>query len=254
MDYELQVVIAEDQPAIAEYLGYLVEKVNGFRVTGTADTGISLIEQVRLCKPDVVFVDIDLPQISGLDAVKQIQQEGFNPLVVFVTAHYEHALEAFDLTAFDYLTKPVDEERMNKTLRKISERFSNERKYIQAINEVFAGPEKIVIKIGHNICFIKQQEIIMITRQGKKTKIITKAQVYETNEVMQEVERKLTVSYLMRSHKSYIINLYKIQQISTLGQGAYAVKLEDTKEEAFITRDKVHLIFKALKIPFKDEE
>jgi DNA-binding LytR/AlgR family response regulator len=228
----------------------LIERFGNFRVVETANTGEQLIDVIRLYNPDVVFVDIDLPYKSGMEAVRQIQQEGFKPLVVFVTAHVDYALEAFDLAAVDYLIKPIDEERLYRILNRISQELSKGTTNVQMIAEAIMQQNKIFIKIGHAIHFIKQQDIIFIGKKNKKSYIVTTDNTYEAAESLFDIEKKLNEKYFIRSHRSYIINLTKVKQIYSYGQGAYSVKFDDTEEEAFINRDKVQEIFTALKIPY----
>ncbi|OEH86946.1 hypothetical protein BHU72_01425 [Desulfuribacillus stibiiarsenatis] len=253
MDYEVQVIIAEDHPAILEHLACLVENFESFKVVATAMNGEDFVQHVRRFCPDVVFVDIDLPLINGLEAVKQIQQEGFTPLVVFFTAHLDHALDAYQLSAVDYITKPIDEDRVYRTLNRLSDQMKKDRSYISSIQEVFLDPGRIYIKDGHGVVFIKQQDIQFVTKKDKKCVIITKDKTFETNESMGEIELKLNKRMFIRSHKSFIINLTKVQQISPWGKGAYVINFEGTTEEAYITRDKVHMIYKILNIPYKEE-
>jgi len=252
MECKVQVVIAEDYPIIAEHLALLIERFGSFRVVAIANTGEELIDVIRLYNPDVAFVDIDLPCKNGMEAIRQIQQEGFKPLVVFVTAHFDYALQAFDLAAIDYLTKPIDEERLYRILNRILGQLNKELTNVQMINDAILQQDKIFIKIGHAIHFIKQQDIIFIGKKNKKSFIVTKDDIYETAESLLDIENKMNGKQFIRSHRSFIINLTKVKKIYSYGKGAYSVKFDDTDEEAFINRDKVHEIYRALKIPYKE--
>ena len=254
MTLEVRVIVVEDHPVILEYISQVISEYDHFKIVATASSGKAFIDQVHYYNPDVVFVDIDFPDGNGIDMLRQIQQEGYRPLAVFMTAHTDYALEAYEVMALDYILKPFDKQRLYRVLARIYELHVREKTFLGALRSGLLDSDRMYIKVGRNIFFIKQHDIIFIKKQKKKTMIITNDNTYIVTETMYEIERRLNNRDFLHTHKSYIVNLRKICQIVVNGTGAYSLHFQETLEKALITRDKVHLIYRALGIPWKNAD
>jgi len=164
----VKVLIAEDNPIELSYLKKLLANETGFTVIGEAYDGDTAINQINTLKPDLVFLDIQMPGVSGVEVSKAIDQ---NIKIVFITAHHDYAVEAFEIGSVDYLLKPVDEERFQLTLKRLRQLWMPKKKDI------------LPIKVGRETIILDTDEIILIEKQKgiKKVAIYTNKDFYNTN-------------------------------------------------------------------------
>ena len=231
----IKVMIIEDEPQIRKLLRKIVEKQEGFTVVSEAGDFAGAVMEYTKYRADVVFLDIDLNGESGLECVKVLLALNPKLKVVFATAHSEYMANAFEIYAFDYLVKPFNIERVNKTLARIRESsIDADRKALQE-EHLEQHKEKLLIKGKEQISFIDKRDIIMIERAESATQIVTKEEIYRTSVSLGEIEEKLPSNDFMRCHKSYIINISMISKIEPYGRWTYVVKFKGTAETALIT-------------------
>ena len=212
----------------------MIENQDGFQLVSESGSFSEAITDFNKFHPDVVFVDIDLKGESGLECAKVMTQLNPKLKVIFATAHSEYMANAFEIYAFDYLVKPFDVERINRTLKRIKEHtleYDNAENVIQSEKH----GDKLMIKGKEQIAFIDKEDIIFIERKESSTIIVTKDEVYKTSVSLGSLEEKLDSKNFMRSHKSYIINLHRITKIEPYGRWTYVVKFKGTSESALMT-------------------
>lgn len=232
----IKVMIIEDEPQIRKLIRKIIEKQEGFEVVSEADDFAGAVTEYTKYHADVVFLDIDLKGESGLECVKVLLELNPKLKVVFATAHSEYMANAFEIYAFDYLVKPFNIERVNKTLARIRENSMNsDKKAVQAEERLEQHREKLLIKGKEQISFVDKKEIIMIERAENATQIVTKEEIYRTSISLGEIEKKLPASDFMRCHKSYIINISMISRIEPYGRWTYVVRFKGISETALIT-------------------
>ncbi len=244
----IKVMIVEDEPEIRRILGKMIEKQDGFTVVAACGDFAGGITAFMKYRPEVVFMDIDLAGESGLDCAKTITELEPKTKIIFATAHSEYMANAFEIYAFDYLVKPFNLERVEKTLTRIK----GIRAAIQG-NENMATPEevsdkvvvpseqhkdKLMIKGKEQMTFLDKKDIILVERLDGETIITTKDGEYHTSAALGSIEEKLEPAEFMRCHKSYIINLSMISQIEVYGRWTYTVKLKGTNATALMTSQK----------------
>lgn len=244
----LKVVIGEDNRHERLMLKKLLNRISGLVVEGEADNGPDLIELVDKLKPQIVFLDINMPKMSGLEAAIELLDIDPQIFIIFATAYDNYTREAFDVYAFDYLVKPYDFERIVKTVDRIK-RFVHypfngvpqaERSVEYDSIQLNKRHQHMIIQVNDRLIFIKIKEIIMITRNSRKTEIHTDRGVYKISESLEKIESKLDDSFF-RCHRGYIINVDKIVSMHPWGNKTYLVQLENTKETALITVEKLKL-------------
>ena len=245
---QLRVVIAEDDNQSRAYLRDLLSKVENVEVIGDAANGRELIKTVQELEPDVLFVDIEMPEVDGFNAVNSILDEGYNPYIIFLTGHDEFALEAFDLCAIDYIVKPVRLPRILKSFDKIRSFHKKQEQQFAEIKNILTSRDKIFIKTGSEITFIEVDSIIMLERESTKTIIYCKDTKFVTPDSLNSLEEKLCFPEFFRSHKSYIVNLKYISQLKSLGNRSYEILFQQAPFSALISRSKVDSIFSLLNI------
>ena len=229
-------MIIEDEPQIRKLLCKIVEKQEGFEVVAEAGDFATAVTEYTKYRADVVFADIDLNGESGLECVKVLLALNPKLKVVFATAHSEYMANAFEIYAFDYIVKPFNVERVNKTLARIRDNsLEAERKETIETEHLELHKEKLLTKGKEQISFVDKSDIIMIERVESATCIVTKDETYRTSIGLGEIEEKLSPNDFMRCHKSYIINLSMISKIEPYGRWTYIVKFKGIEETALIT-------------------
>jgi DNA-binding LytR/AlgR family response regulator len=160
-------------------------------------------------KPDLVFLDIEMPGMSGLDVLRQVKEK--IPLAVFITSHPEFALEGFEVSAVDYVLKPLTLERFTHTARRIEEYWDMKQKAISY--EVLFENESLTIKEGHNQVKLPQQDIIYLEAMQDYTKVVTEKKSYLTLTTLTGFMEKLSNNNFLRVHRSYAVAIKKIKEL-----------------------------------------
>lgn len=236
---ELKVLICDDELGMRTMLKKAVGKVEGFQVVGEAEDGEAVLSLVEALRPQVVFMDVEMPKIDGLECAKRIVDIDPKIIIIFATGHNEFMSEAFQLYAFDYIVKPFKIERVFQTLDRI--KAINKVEDEQAIFKIIRyekGLDKILIKNKEGISFIDVNDIIIIQREERNTVIYTTDSSYVTSEGLNELEQRLDKTQFFKSHKSYIVNLSMLYKIYPYGRWTYIIKLKNTDKDALLTHDK----------------
>lgn len=242
------VLLADDDAGMRLLLKKAIEKNKNFTVAGEAADGESAALLAESLHPNVVFLDVEMPGLNGIDCAKRIQDINPKTIIIFVTAHEEYMPDAFYLYAFDYMVKPFHPERISQTLDRIV--FLESQTLSTASKQVVPGSKglgKLIIRGKERITFIDEEEIILIQREDKSTVIYTTDERHITSESLSNLEERLNARVFFRSHKSYIINLTMIYKIFPYGRWTYIVKLRNTDRDALITHEKYEELQKLFK-------
>lgn len=206
----LRALIIDDESLARDELKYLLRKTKQVEVVGEAESVAEAISQIAKCNPDIVFLDIQLSDDSGLAVDKYIKTLPRQPLVVFATAYDEFAITAFDLNVADYLLKPFSEARLQKTLEKCNRLRSAQA---AALDGEAPSVNKIAITMNDKILLTDIADIIYIGLFDKKTVIKTKDKLYESKESLSQMESKLPKKVFLRVHRAFLVNLSYINEI-----------------------------------------
>ena len=235
---DLKILIVDDEPGMRLLIVKAVSKLEGFTVIGEAASGEDALELFKKHRPEVVFLDIELQGMSGVDCAEKILDISPKTMIIFATGHNEYMPRAFELYAFDYIIKPFKIERIFQTLHRIKDIYT-ENGQVKMAQKARGSKalDKLVVKNKEGISFVDSQDIILVQREDKKTVIYTKGERYTTSEALGDIEFKLDSTKFLRSHKSYIINISKITKIYPYGRWTYVVKLKDTEMDALLTHE-----------------
>lgn len=235
----IKVLIADDESGMRLVLRKIIEKVEGFQVVGEAEDGGSALSLVEELNPQLIFLDIEMPNLDGIECAKLISDIDPKKIIVFATAHPSYMSDAFEVYAFDYITKPFKVDRVIKTLYRIKEIISEEKGEAQEkVVYQQSVADKLIIKNKDGINFIDIDSIILIQREGKSTVLYTSDNRYTTSEGLSDIEERLGKLNFFRCHKSYLINTSKIVKISPYGRWTYIVQFKDIENDALITHKK----------------
>ncbi len=247
-----KVLVVDDEKPAREELVYSIDKFKNFEVVGEAANGAETIKKVMEYNPDLVLLDIKMPDMDGFSVARELIQLPFPPKIIFVTAYDEYAVKAFEINAVDYLLKPVTEKRLSSSLTRFMQQGNeNQVKKVIAMLQAEAKEDKIQrIPVNKNekIYIISTEDITYIETQGKNTIIHTKDDYYSCNSNLSELEQQLGRKSFFRVHRSYIINLNKIREVIPWFHNTYQVKMDNSEEPIPVSRKHINKLKELLNL------
>ena len=228
----IRVLVAEDEPAVAELLIRFLVLFPKYQVIDVVTNGKELITKAAYEQPDVMLVDIEMPELDGISAISALRDTIPDFYTIFITAHTNYAAEAYNLDAVDYLVKPITKERFTKAILRL-ERFME----IAPINQL-SRPERMAVKNNHDIVFVDPDEIIFIEKEMRKTLIHTVSALYPASEPLNSLLTQLNPNQFFRCHKSFIVNVKKIEKIYPIAERIYEITFRDYQKKAPMGRPK----------------
>lgn len=235
---KISVIIADDEPIARQVLAHFLTDEPDFELLGEYGDGQAALEAIIKDQPDLVLLDIEMPELSGIDLVTQLEQP--LPMVIFVTAFDQYAVKAFEENALDYLLKPFDHERFRQSLDRARQQLSKDgRSHMnesEALLEVFSlllnkpGQSRYLKKINckhkGKISFIPVEEVLWIESEGGFCKLHLAKGMQLTNLSIKRLEELLDPATHLRIHKSHMINIDRIESIEPYFHGEYMVNLQ----------------------------
>lgn len=213
MTAPIRVLIVDDEPNARAGLAALLQRLPGFAVAGQCPDGHSAVKAITESTPDLVLLDVQMPEMSGFDVVRAIGA-GDMPPTIFVTAHETHALEAFKVAALDYVLKPFDDRRMIEALERArthqkDRRFSDlGRRLLQlATAEGPADPVRFAVRAGARTLIVAAEEVEWIEASSYYARLHTGRETYLIRESMNALEARLDPVRFIRTHRSAIVQL-----------------------------------------------
>ena len=235
-------LIADDDPGMRLILRKKIQAMEGFMVVGEATDGSEAMALYEKCRPQVVFLDVDMPGKTGIECARLIQDQNPACILIFATAHEEYMGEAFEVYAFDYLVKPFKLDRLEQTLSRIHARMNRAPAAPLAAPRAVEAKKaagRLMLRHRDGVTFVDISDILLVQREDRTTVIYTKNDGrYVLSETLAETEERLDADMFFRCHKSYIINLRHIKNITPYGRWTYVVQLEGTDHDALITHEK----------------
>lgn len=244
---KIHVLIAEDEELAREELVYLLSESDDIVIDGSVATGEEVISLYEKKKSDLVFLDVEMPGMSGLEAAKQLNQHHSSPMFIFTTAYEEYAVHAFDIHAVDYLLKPYDEKRLEKALKRARKQLSFSKREKREETKRSTPPSKLLIDDGDKTVVVSPDSIYYAEPSNRMLMIYTKEKVIQSRMTLQELEKKLEGLSFFRPHRSYLVNLDYIKEITPWFNGTSNIKLNDENETVLpVSRSVRKELFKKL--------
>jgi two-component system, LytTR family, response regulator len=227
------IIVDDEYPAIQE-LNYLISNFSSIRILEKFDDSIKALEYVQTFPVDVIFLDINMPKLDGLTFSRVIKTLKNRPLLVFISAYREYAVEAFEVAAFDYILKPYSESRITDTLQRLEKSAA-----IKCSNGKITlwKNDKLFVLNSNDICYCEANE--------HEVFIFTKDEQYKVSSSISCLYKKLPQDKFFRSHRSYIVNMDKITEIIPWFNNTYMLKLQGINNEIPVSRQNIS-IFKQL--------
>ncbi|MEH7479646.1 LytTR family transcriptional regulator DNA-binding domain-containing protein [Neobacillus drentensis] len=227
----LKAFIVDDEPLARDELTYLLKRSKQIEIVGESDSVESTFEKISNLELDVIFLDIQLADESGIEIAALVNKLDHPPLIVFATAFDEYALKAFDLNAVDYILKPFDEKRVLQTIEKLYKLIEYKKQAIpfsiQKNNFVNERSEKLAITIEEKIVIVNISDILYIGTNEGKTVIATGNSKYFVSDTLITFERKLQHSSIIRVHRAYLVNVDAIIEIEPWFNSTYNLIMKD---------------------------
>ncbi len=224
----MRVLIADDEPVAREILRDLVHSVGGLELVGEASTGTEAAARIFELRPDLLLLDLEMPEMNGLALVRSLSQEP-GPLIIFVTAYDQHALDAFEVGAVDYLLKPVRRERFEKAIDKARKwRDGPARNAPPPATERIVDPaRKIAARRGSDIYLVQLTDVVAFQAEGELVHMFTATERFLCDESLKALELTLCAGPFRRIHRGTIINTDHIRKISPLSSHRWLLKMSN---------------------------
>lgn len=227
-------ILIDDEPLALQRLERLLQPhADAVEVVDRAANGLEAVEKVEALKPDLIFLDIQMPELNGFEALERIRHL---PLIIFCTAYDEYALKAFETNAIDYLLKPVDPERLEKALAKLQRLTRDDASALQEqLRRMLSGmrapaARRIQVRVGDRILFLKPQDICYFQAVDKYVEVHTFDESYLLSESLNQLEADLPPEDFVRIHRSALINLNHLGEVVRWFGGAYRARMRDKKK------------------------
>jgi DNA-binding LytR/AlgR family response regulator len=237
MPMPLKTLIVDDEPIARKILREELESIAGIEIVGEAEDGVTALAKIGRDHPDLVLLDLQMPVMNGLEVVRQLKHGKHLPVVVVVTAYDEHALQAFDAGAIDYLLKPVRQERLSEAVeraRRLTGRQATERiAQLQEIADPTLGAQRtrrIVGKIGDEYFLLSTDEIYAFQADGDLVWIVTAKRKYLATQTLKELELRLKTTSFRRIHRSALVNVDHVCKMSALSSQRWLVTMNNDQE------------------------
>jgi two-component system LytT family response regulator len=225
----IRVLIADDESPARDKLQRWLGDLSDIEIVARAEDGLQAADAIDRHGPDVVFLDIQMPGLGGLEVAAQLEQE-MAPLIVFVTAYDEHAVKAFDLNAVDYLLKPYDKDRLLKAIARVRHRLGDRHSHSQAVataREQTGSSERLLVPAGERLELIDSSSIDWLEADDNYVHVHTASRKYLLRRTLQDLLLQLGEQRFARIHKSAAVNVAAIVSFTPLFKGDYEVSLRN---------------------------
>lgn len=238
---KIRIIIADDERPAREFLKNVLREFEDAELVGEAADGVEAVEIIKREKPDLALLDMQMPEVSGLEAVKSLQKNQM-PLIAFITAHDEYAVRAFEVGAVDYLLKPIEKGRLRETLNRAHERLEQtdwrekESENIKAAANIYDNSrteflERIPVKKRDEIFLIPVGEVVSVVADGELLHITTKNnERFVINFRLKDLQGRLEPNKFIRLSRGALVNLEMIEKISPLPGGTFQITLVNNQQ------------------------
>lgn len=237
----IKALVIDDERYAREELIYLLEQFEDIYVSGEVENGEDALKKVLQEEPDVVFLDVEMPRMNGLEVARALSKLKQVPYIIFATAYPDFAVDAFRINATDYLLKPYEIEPLTEAIEKVKAHF-------QPKNSIFVDEKVGKFPVEHDgeIDYIEIKAIKYIAPEGKGSVIHTGKQAYHVKASLKDLETKLLPYNFFRIHRSYLVNLNDVKRLVPWFNGAYQLELVGLDGQLPVSRNYVKELQKKL--------
>ena len=262
---DLRTVLVDDEQLARDELGFLLGQVGGIEVIAQAGNGVEALSTIDRLQPDLVFLDVQMPGLTGFEVARRLLDTRVPSHIIFVTAYDQHAIEAFEVNAVDYLLKPVEQTRLQVAIDRARRRISVERvldrgtssvntdqleKIVQLVSERQSRRERLAIKIGERFMLVQAEDVLYASLRDDGIAVVTEQHAGTSNyRTLDELQDRLDPSVFWRVHRSHLVNINKIKEIVPWFSRNYILRMKDAKStEIPVSRTQTKRLREYLKI------
>ena len=228
----MNVLIVDDEPLARAGMRILLEEEKAITSIGEARNGAEAVDTIRAARPDLVLLDVQMPEMDGFGVLKALGADHMPP-VIFVTAHDKYAIQAFEVNAIDYLLKPVTRERFQQALARVRERVNTQgldnRHVLSLLQQLSAPPKylaRVALRAAGKITFVSIEDVLYVQAAENYVQLHLKAARHLLHVPIATLEASLDPDMFLRIHRSLIVNVRHIQELETGPHGEYIVVLK----------------------------
>jgi two-component system LytT family response regulator/two-component system response regulator LytT len=242
---DLRTVLVDDEQLARDELGFLLGQVGGIEVIAQAGNGVEALSTIDRLQPDLVFLDVQMPGLTGFEVARRLLDTRAPSHIIFVTAYDQHAIEAFEVNAVDYLLKPVEQTRLQVAIDRARRRISVERvldrgttsvntdqleKIVQLVSERQSRRERLAIRIGERFMLVQAEDVLYASLRDDGIAVVTEQHAGTSNyRTLDELQDRLDPSVFWRVHRSHLVNINKIKEIVPWFSRNYILRMKDAK-------------------------
>lgn len=227
----LATIIVDDEQLACDELSYLLKDFPEVEVVATGANGLEAMELIQKLEPDIVFLDVHMPGLDGMDVVRKLRErEAELPHFIFVTAYDQHAVEAFRLQAMDYLLKPVDRARLAETVERARRAIQEKQKAGVPESAPRAARTKLLVRNNNRNFIVDAEDMVYATiDSGLITLVATNIEGTSNYRTIEDLQANLDRSTFWRVHRSYLVNINKIKEVVPWFKSSYQLRMDDRK-------------------------
>ena len=234
---QLRLLVVDDEDLARQRILSLLARRSDFEVVGECATGAEAVRSIRELNPDIVLLDVQMPELDGFDVISEVGAQNM-PVVVFATAFDDYAIDAFEVGAVDYLLKPIDEERFNRTLDRAARRVretgedtavSRMTALLRRMSSMAVSAGRFAVKVHGKILFLDPAEIYWIQARDDIARVHLADSAYDVREPLSHLEARLPANTFLRVHRSVIVNTSHIRAAEPFDQGDQMLILRNGK-------------------------
>jgi two-component system LytT family response regulator/two-component system response regulator LytT len=248
----LRAIVVDDEQLAREELGFLLGQLGSVEVVGQAGNGIEALNAIDRLQPDLVFLDVQMPGLTGFEVARRLLDEASAVEIIFVTAYDQHAIEAFEVNAVDYLLKPVDIGRLDVALQRAHRRALVDRQGDDEIEAAARAPaglstaqlakiadlvaerqnrqSRLAIKVGERLLLVQAGEILFASLVDETITVVTDQHAGTSNfRTLDDLQARLDPDVFWRVHRSHLVNINKIKEIVPWFSRNYILRMKDEK-------------------------
>lgn len=231
-----RILIADDEPLARDRLRRMLAERPAYDVVAESDDGAAAVDAVAATQPDIVLLDIQMPELDGLAVAEAVQQSGERPMaIIFVTAFDQYALSAFDTGALDYLLKPVSPEKLDRALARAEERLGGPAtgvpaellRFLESLRQTGERPSRFAVRDAKGVYFVRAADIDWVDAEGNYVSLHANGRAHLVRDTMTEFAKRLDPARFVRVHRSIIVNTDRIARMDPHAHGEYVIIMRD---------------------------
>jgi two-component system LytT family response regulator/two-component system response regulator LytT len=253
----LTALVADDEQLARDELCFQLGQLQGIEVVGQASNGVEALEEIARTTPDVAFLDVQMPGLTGFEVARKLLETGTGPSVIFVTAFDQRAIEAFEVNAVDYVLKPVDSSRLKTAVSRARKRMGEKEPLagqLDRLVKMMTGQkgrrDQVAVKVNDRFVLVQADDIIHASLVEDSINIVTNQVAGTSNDrTLEELHARLDPEVFWRVHRSHLVNINKVKEIVPWFSRNYILRMKDAKAtEIPVSRSQTRRLREYLKL------